>query len=399
MKKPMFKKLGSNIFQIIGNAISILLGLLFLLSGIGKLGMISQFAETICSIVSMPYAVCLCGALLLITNEIVGGLCLILRWKLKIVVAEMILLVGVFIFVLIHAVVSNHEIICNCFGIFNLNLENTHELLLDVIILDLFILIMVLQSNVVERIKKINPLFRASVPLILALILFFEFRYILNVRPENNNIKMSVSELVKNDTTIAKIAKAIELTPHAQIAGSKDSNSHVEENTSHKKQKTMHSSVELKDFSSQVSQKEETEQSPVIKFISQRLSSFKTGVSGNKILLLMDFSSFSCGTCLKDFVTLSKEAKIIVDKNNISRVAALFRRNPNIDSTNEFNKWLGENGVQCPCYIMPDSMSELIPYQKSLILVLDSTNQILYTKQFPLGEYFRKEVMNYFKND
>jgi hypothetical protein len=144
-----------------------------------------------------------------------------------------------------------------------------------------------------------------------------------------------------------------------------------------------------------------TRETPILQYVLGALPTFRRGSPGNRILLLMIFRDFDCHACLNDFTRLSQEAKKITDGNNVPRMAALFKKSPQADPDrrSEFDRWISANDIQCPCYILPDSIYNSVGFEKSTIIVLDSLNQILYSRQFPLGDYYRSEALDIFHRE
>jgi hypothetical protein len=120
-------------------AITTVLGILFVVSGIGKLLGFEAFVETIKSITHFPYAIAFFAGLCIMGFEIGGGVAFIFRYRIKLFVLLYSLLIGVFIIVLTVALIEQKTLVCHCFGIFDIGLSNYQELLLDVFLLDVLI--------------------------------------------------------------------------------------------------------------------------------------------------------------------------------------------------------------------------------------------------------------------
>jgi len=121
------------------NAITFILGILFVVSGIGKLISFQGFIETIISITHFSSAVGFVMGACITGFEIGGGIALMLRYRIKLFVALFSILVGIFIIVLTMAVAGNKTIACHCFGIFDIGLSTYQELVFDVLLLDVMI--------------------------------------------------------------------------------------------------------------------------------------------------------------------------------------------------------------------------------------------------------------------
>jgi hypothetical protein len=118
--------------------LSFTLGLVFLAAGAGKLFVLEAFASTIAGIIHAPLNLAFILAVTLISVEAAGAVGLLFSYKTRALSLVFCVVVGVFIWVLASAIVQGKEIACNCFGILGINLANRHELLLDIVLFNLF---------------------------------------------------------------------------------------------------------------------------------------------------------------------------------------------------------------------------------------------------------------------
>ncbi len=127
--------------------LSVVLGLVFLVAGAAKIPMFDQFAGTVASITYVSFELARIIALIVLAVELLGGLALLFRYKVMFVSVLFCALVGIFLWVLSSALVQGKEIDCHCFGILSIGLSNRAELILDLVIFNLFALLALLTST------------------------------------------------------------------------------------------------------------------------------------------------------------------------------------------------------------------------------------------------------------
>ena len=177
-------------------AITFVLGIFFLISGIGKLLSFEAFVETIKSITHFPYAIAYLVGLCITGFEIGGSIALIFRYRITLFVLLFSLLIGVFIIVLTMTLIEQRTLLCNCFGIFDFGLSNYQELILDVILLDVLIFYGIYISS------KYPILFQGKLLFAVIVALLFYTEYSI-IQP------LSKRQYRENKTDITEIASFI----------------------------------------------------------------------------------------------------------------------------------------------------------------------------------------------
>jgi hypothetical protein len=168
MERTLFEK-----HTVLGKvfSISFVLGTIFIISGIGKILSFQGFIETIISITHYPRTITMILGLVIIGFELAGGFALICHYRIKLFILLFIIVIGLFIFVLTNVIVAHKNVICHCFGLFDFGLSNYHELLFDVLLLDILVFYGIVHSST-ETFLKERKFFAA---LVLAVILFAEY--------------------------------------------------------------------------------------------------------------------------------------------------------------------------------------------------------------------------------
>ncbi|MEP0821740.1 MAG: hypothetical protein HRF44_02730 [Ignavibacterium sp.] len=118
--------------------LSVALGILFLAAGSAKIPSLSAFAHTISSVVYFDADVAFVAAVIVVAAEILGGLALVLRILVTYVSVLFCILLALLLWILTSAAVQGREIQCHCFGVLAIALENRHEILLDLLLFNLF---------------------------------------------------------------------------------------------------------------------------------------------------------------------------------------------------------------------------------------------------------------------
>jgi uncharacterized membrane protein YphA (DoxX/SURF4 family) len=126
--------------------LGIVLGIVFIVAGIGKIFVLDQFAATISGIMHLSPDASTTLAAILIGTEFLGGVALVARFMVVPVSVVFCLLLAVFLWVLSSAVIQGKEIQCHCFGVLNIALSNRGELVLDIILFNLFVLLGIVSS-------------------------------------------------------------------------------------------------------------------------------------------------------------------------------------------------------------------------------------------------------------
>jgi uncharacterized membrane protein YphA (DoxX/SURF4 family) len=118
--------------------LSFALGILFFAAGISKLFVLDAFAGTIAGITHTPMHIAFSIAVGVICLEAGGAIALVTDFKTRAVSILFCVVVAVFIWVLVSAILQGREITCHCFGVLGISLSNRHELLLDVLLFNAF---------------------------------------------------------------------------------------------------------------------------------------------------------------------------------------------------------------------------------------------------------------------
>lgn len=121
--------------------LTIILGIVFFPASVAKMFTFDAFAKTISNITYLPRELSLAAAFIVIFVEFIGSVALFKRYKLWLVSLVYCCLLGFFLYALLIASHRGIEINCNCFGILNFGLSNQKEFILDIALLNLFILL------------------------------------------------------------------------------------------------------------------------------------------------------------------------------------------------------------------------------------------------------------------
>lgn len=123
------------------------LGIVFLFSGIGKMFALSSFAGTVADLAGFSSSYSFVIALTVIGIELVGGIGFVFGYRVPRLSLLFMLLVGMFTFVLVGALVQRKEFVCNCFGIFDLGLTSFQEIVFNVSLLNLLFVLAALSRK------------------------------------------------------------------------------------------------------------------------------------------------------------------------------------------------------------------------------------------------------------
>ncbi len=133
-----------------GRAVSIIariLGTLFVISGIAKIPMFTSFVETISFLTKSSPTFSAILAALVISFEVGGGFGLVMRYRIALLSTLFSLIIGLFILVQVDALVQQKTFLCRCFGILDIGLARFGEIVFDVVLLNAFILLALLQNK------------------------------------------------------------------------------------------------------------------------------------------------------------------------------------------------------------------------------------------------------------
>ena len=129
------------LLQRVERILGIVLGIVFIAAGLGKIFVLGQFAGTISGITHLSPDASTTLAVVLTAIEILGGAALVARLAVVPVSVLFCLLIAVFLWVLSTAVIQGREIQCHCFGLLNIALSNRAEIILDIILFNLVALL------------------------------------------------------------------------------------------------------------------------------------------------------------------------------------------------------------------------------------------------------------------
>jgi uncharacterized membrane protein YphA (DoxX/SURF4 family) len=151
--------------------LAFVLGILFFAAGISKLFVLEAFAATIAGIIHAPIHIAFSLAVGIICLEAGGAIALLTDFKTRTVSILFCAVVGVFIWVLVSAILQGKEITCHCFGILGISLTNRQELMLDVLLFNAFGLLGYLSPVDDRALFRRNPRWGRVSTAALALIL------------------------------------------------------------------------------------------------------------------------------------------------------------------------------------------------------------------------------------
>ena len=307
--------------RYITRIVTIPVGILFLIAGISKLFVIDPFAETVASVSLLSREAARGAAFAIIALEILGALILLSgRWT-RFIALMFAFLVAGFITVLTLAVLQRREIACNCFGILGIRLSNLHELILDLVLFNVF----------------------------LALTLFAR--------------QGSVQNKSSPGGTVGGRWKLY-------IAGG-----------------LMLESLLMYPVVSRALGPWEGDYRSVVTFAENADSLFAQHGGANRMLLLLDYSDFSCPICFDDFSALADSLRGRFDDSQRHNIVALFRERPqsSFDSPDRLRHWIAANDIRFPVLLTPAGAFQTIHFVKSMAVVVDPEDRILFSEIFPMG--------------
>ncbi|MBI3578323.1 MAG: DoxX family protein [Ignavibacteriales bacterium] len=120
---------------------------MFLVVGAAKIPALHQFTETITSITHLSFRTAEIIAVFIILIELLGGIALLFRFKVALVSSSFCIVISIFLWVLLSAILRDKEIQCNCFGILNVAFSNRTEFILDMLLFNLFALLALLSMK------------------------------------------------------------------------------------------------------------------------------------------------------------------------------------------------------------------------------------------------------------
>jgi hypothetical protein len=169
-------------------ALSIILGLLFLVAGLAKVFVVDAFALTVAAIAHITASAGFILAAAVICMEAVGAIALISNYRVRMVSLAFCIVVGVFIWILSTAILQGKEIDCNCFGVLGIALSNRYELLLDVVLFNAFGVLAFLSPGKTASVQS-NPgsPMRVSTIILLVVVVVLEGLLVLPLLANRGN--------------------------------------------------------------------------------------------------------------------------------------------------------------------------------------------------------------------
>ncbi len=108
--------------------------------------------------------------------------------------------------------------------------------------------------------------------------------------------------------------------------------------------------------------------------------------SGKRALLLMRYADLGCALCFDDFAAFVDSAGSTLGRNS-HRALVVFDEDQFIRniSSSHLQRWISANGITLPVIVAPDSVLGNTGFVKSMVIILNRRNEVLFTEQFPMG--------------
>lgn len=122
--------------------------------------------------------------------------------------------------------------------------------------------------------------------------------------------------------------------------------------------------------------------------------------SGNRALLLMKYADLGCTLCFDDFLAFVDSAASKLGTSS-HRVVVVFDEDQYIRniSSGHLQRWISANGISLPVIVAPDSVLSNTGFVKSMVIIVDRKNQILFTERFPMGRTKRLIALQLLRPD
>ena len=315
--------------RYITRAATLALGALFLLAGISKLFVVGAFAETVASVTLLPREASRIAASAIVAFEILGALILLSGRRTRLIAVVFAFLVGAFITVLTLAVLQGREITCNCFGILGIRLSNLHEIILDLTLFNGFLGLAILGGK--RSLRSSSP---------------------------SKSGRAAGWALCVAGGLLLEFLLMFPIVRRALGPGARDYES-------------------------------------VISFAKRADTLFAQHNGENRILLLLNYSDFSCPICFDDFAALTDSLKSRYGDGQQHNVVALFRESPqsSFNSPDRLEHWIAANGILFPVFLTPVDTFQTVQFVKSMVVVLDPADRILFSEIFPMGDAKRSVAL------
>jgi len=123
-----------------------------------------------------------------------------------------------------------------------------------------------------------------------------------------------------------------------------------------------------------------------IGFAERAHPQFVQHIAGNRALFLMKYADLGCPLCFEDFIAFAESAKFTLGMSSHQALMIFdedqFVRN---DSSRHLQRWVSANGIPFPVIVAPDSVLGSIGLEKSMVIILDRKNTMLFAERFPMG--------------
>jgi len=113
---------------------------------------------------------------------------------------------------------------------------------------------------------------------------------------------------------------------------------------------------------------------------------FSRYTPGNRVLFLLHFPDFNCPPCFDSFMMISQMVPTHFGEEQSRGVIALFKPGDiaDPDDPSRLNGWAKANELGFPVLIAPDSIFQLLKFQKSSVLILSPSGRVLFSETIPI---------------
>lgn len=314
---------------MIVRVLSVLLGAVFLVAGIGKMPVMATFAATVASVAQVSPAPAYVLAWGVVSLEILGALALLANVRVQSVSLAFCVLVAGFVWILTAAIFQGKEIPCNCFGVAGIHLSNLQELMLDLMLFNGFAVLAhasrlkVFASGGKDKRGRI-----LSVPVIVTAVLLLEVSLAFSVIAGGSRIRSFHHEL------------AIE-------------------------------------FGERSNSRFAMRQSGARALLLMKFSDLNCPLCFDDFMALTD--------SLKAALEGNERHRVAALFNQDGFIHA--------DSTSHLRRWCAANEFPFPVVVAPDTLFAAMNVTKSTFVVVDGKNAVLSADTFPMGEVKRNGAL------
>ncbi len=196
----------------------LILGVIFLVTGISKIPIFDAFAYSITELVPLSGTVLTVTAVAAIMFEIVVGLALIFNKRTQLFSGLLSLMLITFIVMLSSALFRYESYICTCFGVLGLKLPVKEQILVDIVLLIMTLLVFLYsqtESKFFARIRQHSPKIIASavtISIIWSGLIIVQPRVIFGEKPELTvNTQMVFDEIPHRDSFHPRLVFMIDM--------------------------------------------------------------------------------------------------------------------------------------------------------------------------------------------